>query len=428
MSTAATRAQNNIKAGVFVSIAILIGLSVIFILGDFKKLFQSAASEYNVTFPVSEGIAGLGEGSFVEIGGIQIGEVKSVTFKQGDAGPLKLINVRFAIPADIPVYSGAVVSVQSGMLSTSSWLNFSSMGEGGDALEPGSTFSGSTMSMLDTLMGSGPATSLSSVLESFAVITTQIESNGELLKWALGDDQAVQIDSTIMVLQEAIGQGNVFLSELNTDWANWSGDIDALMAQADDFALALQNVSNLINDNAGTYQEIVDNIDSTVVDVSSVAEQLRNTTWPKVEAFVDTAQTTLAEVEEVVLDVTTRAAPWLADINRTLANLMLASQQLNQLLTEVKTSPWRLLYRPTDAQMGQELIYEASRNFVFGAADLKSAAQAMQRVIDARGGALAPDDPQMEQLRTNLLDSANRYQRAQDQLMDVLRGEGDQSP
>ncbi|MDG2292482.1 MAG: hypothetical protein P8L37_07470, partial [Phycisphaerales bacterium] len=133
-------------------------------------------------------------------------------------------------------------------------------------------------------------------------------------------------------------------------------------------------------------------------------------------------------VQEVVVDVTTRAAPWLADINRTLANLMLASQQLNQLLTEVKASPWRLLYRPTDAQMGQELIYEASRNFVFGAADLKSAAEAVQRVIDAHGGALAPDDPQMERLRANLLDSANRYQRAQDQLMEVLRGEGDQSP
>jgi hypothetical protein len=302
------------------------------------------------------------------------------------------------------------------------------MGDGDVVIEPGSTFMGSTMSMLESLMGGDAAASLTSTLESFATITNQIESNGELLKWLLGDEQASHVDSTVLVLQEAIEQGNAFLSKLNTDWVNWSGDIDVVMAQAEDLAMSMQNVSNLINDNAGTYQEIVDNIDSTVVDVSSVAQQLRSTTMPKLEAFVDTAQTTLADVQKVVVDVKTRVGPWLADVDRTLANLMLASQQLNQLLTEVKASPWRLLYRPTDAQMGQELIYEASRNFVFGAADLKSAASSMQRLIDTRGAALAADDPQLELLRSNLLESAKRYQRAQEQLMGMLRGEGVTSP
>lgn len=428
MSNAATRAQNNIKAGVFVSIAILIGLSVVFILGNFKQYFQARAVEYNVTFPVAQGVGGLGEGSFVDIGGIQVGEVKSVALDYHSGEPVNLITVKFSVPADITIRSNAKVSVHSGLLSTSSWLSFSSMGDAAGVVEPGSTFMGSTMSMLESLMGGDAAESLTSTLESFATITNQIESNGELLKWLLGDEQADHVDSTVLVLQEAIEQGNAFLSKLNTDWANWSGDIDVVMAQAEDLAMSMQNVSNLINDNAGTYQEIVDNIDSTVVDVSSVAQQLRSTTMPKLEAFVDTAQTTLADVQKVVVDVKTRVGPWLADVDRTLANLMLASQQLNQLLTEVKASPWRLLYRPTDAQMGQELIYEASRNFVFGAADLKSAASSMQRLIDTRGAALASDDPQLELLRSNLLESAKRYQRAQDQLMGMLRGEGVTSP
>ena len=112
---------------------------------------------------------------------------------------------------------------------------------------------------------------------------------------------------------------------------------------------------------------------------------------------------------------------WIADIDRTLANVLLAAQQLNQLLGEVKTSPWRLLYRPTDKQLGQELIYEASRNFVFGAADLKSAAGAMERLLEARGASLTADDAQLEALRSNLMDSADRYQRAQEQLMELLK-------
>ena len=75
MSSAATRSQNNIKAGIFVTVAIFIGLSVVFILGDFKRLFQATAAEYTAIFPVTQGVEGLGPGSFVNVGGIQVGEV-----------------------------------------------------------------------------------------------------------------------------------------------------------------------------------------------------------------------------------------------------------------------------------------------------------------------------------------------------------------
>ena len=138
-------------------------------------------------------------------------------------------------------------------------------------------------------------------------------------------------------------------------------------------------------------------------------------------ASSDTAQSTLLDVQTVVGDVKARSSVWIADLDRTLANVLLAAQQLNQLLGEVKTSPWRLLYRPTDTQLRQELIYSASRNFVFGAADLKSAAESMQRFIEAAGGAVDADDPQLEIIRRNLIDSARRYERAQEQMMDLLR-------
>ena len=39
MSSAATRSQNNIKAGIFVTVSIVIGLCVIFVLGDFVRYF-----------------------------------------------------------------------------------------------------------------------------------------------------------------------------------------------------------------------------------------------------------------------------------------------------------------------------------------------------------------------------------------------------
>jgi ABC-type transporter Mla subunit MlaD len=421
MSNAATRSQNNIKAGIFVTIAILIGLSVLFVLGDFKRLFQASMTQYTVIFPVTEGVQGLGQGSFVDVGGIQVGEVDSVALLNDVDSPVSLIEVAFSIPSEFMVHDDAIVSIQSGLLSTSSWLSFTSMGAGGTVLEPGGMLEGSSLSMMDRLLGSGPAANMASTLESFAAISGQLETNGELVKWVMGDESAARLDETIISLQSAVEQGDDFLATLNADWASWSGDIDTLMAQADDFAQALRNVSDLINENGDAFQHIVDDLESTMANVDSVSETLRTSTWPKVEVFVDTAQSTLLDVQTVVGDVKARSSVWIADLDRTLANVLLAAQQLNQLLGEVKANPWRLLYRPTDKQLGQELIYEASRNFVFGAADLKSAAGAMERLLDARGSSLAADDSQLEALRTNLMDSAERYQRAQEQLMELLQ-------
>ncbi len=424
MSSAATRSQNNIKAGIFVTVAIFIGLSVVFVLGDFKRLFQATAAEYTAIFPVTQGVEGLGPGSFVNVGGIQVGEVNSVTLINDAAAPITTIAVGFSIPADFMVREDALVSVQSGLLSTTSWLSFTSMGESGPQLQPGDVLMGTSVSMLDRLLGSGPAADMASTLESFAAISNQLESNGELIKWVMGDDSAARLDETIISLQNAVEQGDDFLTTLNADWAGWSGDIDTLMAQADDFAAALQNVSSLVNENQESFQNIVDDLESTMANADSVSETIRTTTWPKVEVFIDTAQSTLLDVQTVVGDVKARSSVWIADIDRTLANVLLAAQQLNQLLGEVKTSPWRLLYRPTDKQLGQELIYEASRNFVFGAADLKSAAGAMERLLEARGASLTADDAQLEALRSNLMDSADRYQRAQEQLMELLKMTG----
>jgi len=269
--------------------------------------------------------------------------------------------------------------------------------------------------MLDTLLGAESADNLSATLESMSVIANKLERDGALVEWVLGEESAD-------TFRGAVDEGNELLTLLNEDWQEWSGEIDKIMAQADAFAQAMENVSQLVNDNAGTFQDIVENVDEAIAAAAACVKEFRETSWPQVEDFIDRAQVTITDVQDVVGDVKVRSGAWLSDMDTTLANLTIASQQLNQLLTEVKASPWRLLYRPTDRQLGQQLVYEASRNFVFGAADLKAAADSMQRLIDARGAALAPDDPQLLVIRENLLRSVERYQQAQEQLMDVLRG------
>ena len=47
----------------------------------------------------------------------------------------------------------------------------------------------------------------------------------------------------------------------------------------------------------------------------------------------------------------------------------------------------------------------------------------MQRVLDARGGESAVEDEDLLIIRDNLIESFHRYERAQQQLMEILRGE-----
>ncbi len=139
MSNAASRTQNNVKAGIFVTLSILIGLCVIFILGDFVRYFGPSDSSYTVTYSVADGVGGLGSGSFVKVGGLVVGEVDSVEFDVREGEPLKRIKVGFSMPAEMSLRSDAEVSVGAGLISSDAWLAFTSLGSTGSVLEPGST-------------------------------------------------------------------------------------------------------------------------------------------------------------------------------------------------------------------------------------------------------------------------------------------------
>ncbi|MDG2201783.1 MAG: hypothetical protein P8K80_11455 [Phycisphaerales bacterium] len=423
MSNAASRSQNNIKAGIFVTVSILVGLCVIFVLGDFIRYFGPSDSTYTVTYEVSDGVAGLGSGSFVKVGGIVVGKVDDVTFDVQENRPLTKIDVVFSMPVSMQLRTDAQVSVGAGLISSDAWLAFTSLGTEGAVIEPGGTFQGVSLSMLDSLLGSDSSDNISSTLDSLAVITKRLEQDGELIQWVLGDGSTKDVQEVLSGLNDAVKNGNKLLTDLDADWANWSKEIDVLMAEVQDFARAVDTLSSWINNNETKFQDITDNLDDTLSRASELATTIQEQTWPKVEAFIDNLLATTADVKVVVADLRARSGPWFGDIDVTLANLTLSSQQLTQLLAEVTASPWRLLYRPTDKQYSQELIYEASRNFVFGAADLKSAAESMQRFMDAHGQDLSDDHDQFELMRKNLLDSARRYQRAQEQLMGLLRGD-----
>ena len=141
---------------------------------------------------------------------------------------------------------------------------------------------------------------------------------------------------------------------------------------------------------------------------AKVGESIAN-----LDASLESARATLMSLEA-------RWPLWASAVGNTLANLDLTGQQMSLMVQELRNSPWRLLYRPTADEARREMLYEASRNFVFGAADLRSALQSLDRLVKDHGDAAA-DMPAWALLKQNLEAASKRYTNAQQQLDAVLQ-------
>jgi len=83
--------SRNVKVGIFISIGILVGAVLIFLIGDERHLFDRAV-RLRASF---NDVAGLRVGGPVRMGGVDVGEVESIDFGREDAD--RRVHVRFTI-------------------------------------------------------------------------------------------------------------------------------------------------------------------------------------------------------------------------------------------------------------------------------------------------------------------------------------------
>ena len=421
MSNESLRQANNVKAGVFVTIAVLIGLFVIFLLGDmWNVFFGPSMNTYRTSYSVVDGVSYLQKGSEVRVGGIKTGVVDKVSFDMDGNKPVEMIQVTFSIPEDLLLYSNAVAVVKSGLISSDSYVSISSLGfdeanrprnesgVAGSLLKSGDEFKGTNAGgMLASFLGPEASADVSSFLDTLSQISRKMKQEGYVLKWVLGAPSAREVQDVIQNL-------DVVMADFQQKWSSqWSTQVSSILTNVN---ASMTNVNEIIDRNDQSIDEIVANVRS----ITETAE----TEWsPKLTAIFSDGKATLSDLQEVIEDVRVRSPIMLDNLGDSLANLNVGSQQLTRAIAEVSSSPWRLLYRPTDKEYSNELLYEAARNFSFGTADLKAATGSMRRLMDARGAELTSEDEDFMLIRQNLLDSYQRYQRAQQQLMQILRGE-----
>ena len=189
---------NNVKAGCFVVAALATGLVVIFVLGDiWNRVLGPATTDYRASFQISDGVVYLNSGSEVRLGGVGIGQVHRVELVTS-ADPVRTIDIEFDIPSDIALYSNAVATIQSGLISSDSFVQISSVGwdqanrSTGDRGEPGTRLAEGdvlvgtpTGGMLGAMLGPETSAAVQKTVDHIETITAGLRDDGRVLELSL---------------------------------------------------------------------------------------------------------------------------------------------------------------------------------------------------------------------------------------------------
>ncbi len=422
MASPSERRRNNVKAGVFVTVAILIAVGIIVVLSGIWEQLTVRTREYIVQYPVTAGVSNLKKGADVRVGGVLLGRVTEVEPRFAETAPFEQIDVAFKIDEHVRLYAGARIFVTKPLLGTDAWLDISDVGDPASGEPDGGRVEGAiSTGMLNTVLGAENAARTGEIVENVRAVSASVRRDYD-------ERIGPMIDN---VGEAAAGARDLIVRVRDEDWPRWSGSVDRIMTWADGFTgnldAAIAEAHGMLIDGRGIINDNRERLDETIVnfrdaseDASVIAERVRTETVDKANRLLDAGHAAIDEALATIRTIQTDYDGWSVEIGEALGNATLASQQLKLTLLEVRRSPWKLIYRPSEDEVAHELLYDAARSFSLATADLKAASASVNAILDRHGDRLADDPALMERLKRSLLEPLGNYERAQQRLLDVL--------
>jgi ABC-type transporter Mla subunit MlaD len=411
----ATRgARNNILAGGFVLVALLLAVLVSFKLGHRSSM--GSVRRFVIRFTLADGATGLKDGSPVLLAGQQIGQVRKVEFAKNTEGLATAVDVSVEVRGDLTIYENAGIYLQLPLLGTLSSINISSVG-----------------TPTPQHQGASPA------IEDNEVVPGRIAPPGFLAQAGFGAEQGAQLRAAIASMQGTIDRieklvetagpkvetgvndAQALLATLKTKLDEWSQKIDKTAANieqasgrldpmltkvdggVDDARVVIKDVREVIESNRDKLNQIIDHVDS-------MAGKLDQTTIDEINGAIKQGRDALTSFSVSLDKATTLIQEESPGIRRTLANLRLMSDQLKLTSIEVRSQPWRLLHQPTTKEMSSQVLYDATRAYAEAASDLRAASEALE------ASRTAPSDEIIQELSR----AVDKYRAAETALMDKL--------
>jgi len=233
-----------------------------------------------------------------------------------------------------------------------------------------------------------------------------------------------KLDATLTDLQHVTA---AFRKEAN------SQDSDALLGKLHAMLSTLQSASRsaaiILDENRPAVRTTLGNVREATAQIKdrlipSMVAQMEvdqpGSLMAKFQAAADRINAALENLRRMTSTAQKLLAMNRENLDQTFQNLKETSQHLKAASKEIRRNPWRLLYKPTLAELERLQIVEAARAFSDAAAKLDDALTRLKSYVEAAGPALPPDDPQLKRLREGLIRAFNRLTEAQNAFWEKL--------
>jgi ABC-type transporter Mla subunit MlaD len=425
--------RNNLFAGVFVLVAIALAVLCIAILTNLSDLWKRTTT-YVVRFSMIDGADGLDRGSSVKIGGQKVGSVDSWKFNYDEfSGEPINIDVLIRIRSDIKLIDDADVTLLKPLLGGQSSLNIAS-GPVSDQLglerigphrllEPGSVLLGRLGS--PGFVAPADYQRVRSIIARVENITRLAEEAAPMLitdaETAVANVRIASEDGKI-----ALADARAVVADARQQWPAWSKRASDILAQVESATSKAEAIVTSVDDGlrevregvAGARKLIADNtpsINEALENVRSVIADFRRDGYAKLTGALDSASSAMREAEQAAGQVNGLLVKKRPELEQIVTSANLAAQQLRLATTEIRSSPWRLLYQPTKKELDNELLYNSVRSYSTSVSELRIAADALRAVAATPGGA---DAVVIDDLSAKLQAAFSRYQDAERQFLD----------
>ena len=459
--------SDNFKAGLFVMIGVLLLFVFIFLMTDFSSWFAKT-QEVSVRFLLKDGLKGLKVGSSVTIGDFPAGTVNSIDDAAPNAnGQVVAKIVTVVIPERYKLYDNAVVEVKAELIGGGASLNIRSIGH--DATgeqEEAIIVQGSRVVRLD---GDGNIVKVPADLA--ARFTAERIKNEGKRGWVdragrvrLGESWdyvhadgvpirgGVATSQMVVDLVREVGIDEMQRAQIRNIISNVESITDAVASRQDAIVQIVDNVEGIttgmrrysdgwwervdaittraksavttvdewIDENEPVLTDAVAKGRETMANTAEVTERFKVESMPKIEAALNAAGDAMGNVKVATKDLRDTVSTQRPVLERMLANMRLSSDQLKLATIEIRRSPWRLLYSPSEKELETDNLYDAARSFALAAGTLETSADSLQSMLDKYGNNLDPNDANLKLMLENLHATFERYAEAEKRFWDAV--------
>lgn len=369
--------RNDLKAGVFIIISIALIMTIVLSIKGLGRFFDPS-NRRTVSFKLADDLSGLRVGDEVRLGGFKIGTIQDIDVirvSPRDVSPpatrpssqpatapaddLLRIVVHFAIPRKYELREDARIAIQTTITGTAS-LNIESLGEGPAVQSDQYVLTGRPSAMSALLASLGEAS------PQFGPIAANAKDALALAKQTIGNVNGAVTDIRAQVIPKT--------SETIVTYKDAGAHVRDLLGDTKmDLRETIASVKGATATLKEKLPEAMDKANALLTKLNSTIEEAKGSLEDVKLAIGNTKEIT-AQVRDVVGGNRGKLDSMIASLKTTGDNLKAAS-------SEIRRSPWRLLYKPGKGEMANLNLYDSARQFADGANNLSDAATALRDAL-----------------------------------------------